>query len=765
MMKEKNEMKSVEPERIPPELVAEAKAGDQAAFTELYQRSSAMVYRTIRSMIQDEDQVWDVLQDSYLRAWRGLDKLETDEAFLPWLRRIAVNTAANALAKRVPLTFTELAGEEDDPEPEVPDLNPDTQPELALDRQESARLVRELLEELSPAQQAVMGMRYYEDMPVKDIAALLQISQSTVKNQLLRGRKRIEAGVRALEKRGVKLYGLSPLPFLLALLRRLEPGKAAEQKALAVVLAEAPAAGGTAAVTVTAMTAGQAFLHGLGTKLLAGALAVALLIGGGKLAYDALKKGTEPPIGIKETTAAETAARDEGETILPTGPTGSGEPALYSGVCGDDLTWRFDPDTGLLTIEGSGVMNSWHDAEPAPWSPFLDKITAVSFPEALFSIGERSFEGCSALRSVTIPENVSVIRPRAFSYCSSLGSVAIPEGVAAIEWMTFGGCSSLRSATIPESVTSIGAYAFSGCPDLTIYGAPGSEAERYANENGIPFQPLEEDPAPTDDDTTTPTEPSEPTEPLIEFPAGTDLGALHLASTAWEAESIEDDKWVGRALDFYADGSLYYREGRMFSEYALYLDGLWRTEEDGTLELILWYSPYDAWDRPDGYRVTAADVPADSWTARFTCEPRKGDCLDLTRQTERGFVNGEEDTWIELHPAWKSLPCRSFGTSGPGTMRSTRSCWRAVRTTGTCTATAAGQSSAASPKLALSTRRRWSIPSPSRSRRKSWPRPSRPGASPSRGRIMCTWPPRKRRHSTSAGSSAAMSTAAITAGS
>lgn len=139
-------------------------------------------------------------------------------------------------------------------------------------------------------------------------------------------------------------------------------------------------------------------------------------------------------------------------------------------------------------------------------------------------------------------------------------------------------------------------------------------------------------------------DPAETTEPV-------DLGGLSLAGTEWEAESIRDDEWVGQALDFYADGSLSYREGRMFSEYALYLDGLWRTEEDGSLVLTLWYSPYDAWDRPENYRVSAADVPADCWTVRFSCEPRKGDSLDLVRQTEQGFVNSEEDRWIELHRA------------------------------------------------------------------------------------------------------------------
>ena len=169
----------------------------------------------------------------------------------------------------MPLPFSDLAGDEDDGEPEIPDLNPDAQPELALDRKETSRLVREILAGLSPEQQAVVGMFYYEDMPVKDIAELLHVTPSTVKNQLFRGRKKVEIGVRALEKQGVKLYGLSPLPFLLALLRRLEPAAREQKKVLDAVLAEAPAAAGTSAVAVTAMTASQAFLKNLGVALVA----------------------------------------------------------------------------------------------------------------------------------------------------------------------------------------------------------------------------------------------------------------------------------------------------------------------------------------------------------------------------------------------------------------------------------------------------------------------------------------------------------------
>ena len=61
-------------------------------------------------------------------------------------------------------------------------------------------------------------MYYYQEMPVKDIAAALGASESAVKSRLLYGRRKIEAQVRDLEKKGTKLYGLAPIPFLLWLL-------------------------------------------------------------------------------------------------------------------------------------------------------------------------------------------------------------------------------------------------------------------------------------------------------------------------------------------------------------------------------------------------------------------------------------------------------------------------------------------------------------------------------------------------------------------
>ena len=323
---------------ISPELVAQAKTGDQDAFTELYEQTSAELYRAIRAMVRDEDLAWDIQQDTYLRAFRSLDKLEADGAFLSWLRRIAVNVTATVMAKRLPTTFTDLAGE-DEALPELPDTSLESQPELALDRQETSRLVREILAGLPEAQQLILGMRYYEDLSIKEIAELLHLPVGTVKTQLHRGRKRVETEVRTLERQGVKLYGLSPLAFLLRLLRRLEPAGETERQVLRTVLSRTSSAGGralsgagTGGAALTGASAGSTALTGAagsavgmsvttlspiralfsGTlgKLLTAALAVAMVIGG-IWVCNRLLSVSAPEIGIYQPTETQAVSSAE----------------------------------------------------------------------------------------------------------------------------------------------------------------------------------------------------------------------------------------------------------------------------------------------------------------------------------------------------------------------------------------------------------------------------------------------------------------------
>ena len=528
----KNETKGSEVP-VSPALTARAKAGDQGAFTELYEITSPAVYRAVRSMVQEEDLAWDIVQESYIRAFRSLDKLEANEAFLPWLRRIVVNETARATAARRPLCFSELSDEDEEALSELPDTRTDSQPELALDRQECTRLVREILADLPEQQNVIVGMRYYEDLSIREIGELLTLTPGTVKTQLHRGRKHVEERVRALEKQGIKLYGLSPMAFLVALLRRLEPAAGAERTAMRTILANAPVAAGGAggSVTVTAMTAGQHLLHGLGAKLATGLLCAALVGGGVWAGSRALRqKGSETlgnyrpteqvtePYSVAQTDPIQLTTEPvetESAVIVPavtepevTEPeaTEAPLPETLSGDCGENLSWRFDPETGTLTIEGSGEMNDYYLEGFYPeWASLLKRIRSIELPEGLTSIGGSAFEYCTALTEVTIPDSVTSIGSAAFNSCSSLtaihvsadnpyycsvdgvlfdkeqtgliqypcgkqdASYVIPEGVRHVSHRAFAGCKYLKEATIPASLLYIEQYVlpFDGCESLT----------------------------------------------------------------------------------------------------------------------------------------------------------------------------------------------------------------------------------------------------------------------------------------------------------
>ena len=522
--------------QIPSELVAKAKAGDSAAFSELYSLTSANLYRCIRAMIRDEELTWDVQQDTYLRAFRSLNTLEDNDAFFPWLRRIAVNVVAAQMNKRLPLSFSEL-GDEDDFIPELPDPCIDNQPELSLDRQETSRLVQEILATLPEEQHLILGMRYYDELSVKEIAALLNIAPGTVSAQLHHGRKKVEAAVRALEKQGAKLYGLSPIAFLMALLRSMEPASAAKQEAMKAVIAKAA---GSAADAIPVIQA-QAVSHGLFGKIVVGVLSVAVAGGaiwGGLKLLD--RNSPDTPYRPTETTALYVS--DPEHTTDPSAERTTEEPAALSGVCGENLTWTFYPKSettgsrGGLIIKGNGAMSDF-DNGTAPWFGYRKELREVTLPDGQTSIGNGAFENCEALEFVRL-NGVTSIGDRAFSGCIALTGIGLSDGLTHIGERAFNDCKTLSRLALPASTTDVAAWAFAGCTNLkqvilpktfsefrvglfegciglteleilnrdcvfdsgslsgvpktaVLCGFPGSTAEQYANENGYAFSPIE----------------------------------------------------------------------------------------------------------------------------------------------------------------------------------------------------------------------------------------------------------------------------------
>lgn len=267
-------------------LVALAREGNQNALAALYEKTYNEVFYTIKSMIKDEDTVLDILQDTYVKAFTHLDRFQGDSKFSPWVRQIGANTARDYLKKKKPMLFTDLAAGEEPDEPveeHFADLDAGNLPDEVLDRAETTRLVREIIDGLPEDQRAVIGMYYYQEMPVKDIAAALGASESAVKSRLLYGRRKIEAQVRDLEKKGTKLYGLAPIPFLLWLMgaQEAQAAQLPNGQILQNVLASAGQAGAAGTGTASATGAGAASQGGtaaaVGAKAAAGGLGAAKL--------------------------------------------------------------------------------------------------------------------------------------------------------------------------------------------------------------------------------------------------------------------------------------------------------------------------------------------------------------------------------------------------------------------------------------------------------------------------------------------------------
>src|SRR6201996_4416626 len=105
-------------------LVAAARSGDRSAFDELVKATYTDMYTLAYRLTGNEEDARDVVQEAYLRAYRGLKRFRGDAQFTTWLYRITANCAANLLARRA-RTRTEVLAD-DAP---VVDVQPDHDPE------------------------------------------------------------------------------------------------------------------------------------------------------------------------------------------------------------------------------------------------------------------------------------------------------------------------------------------------------------------------------------------------------------------------------------------------------------------------------------------------------------------------------------------------------------------------------------------------------------------------------------------------------------
>jgi RNA polymerase sigma-70 factor (ECF subfamily) len=168
------------------ELVAAACGGDQAAFEELVRATYLDTYTLAFRLTGDEEDARDVVQESYLRAYRGLGRFRGDAQFTTWLYRITANCASTHLGRRSRFRHDVLA--DDMP---IADLHPDSDPSGKADSSATRERLMTALRELPPKLRAVVVLRDIYDLPHDAIAEELGISETAAKVRLHRARKKL----------------------------------------------------------------------------------------------------------------------------------------------------------------------------------------------------------------------------------------------------------------------------------------------------------------------------------------------------------------------------------------------------------------------------------------------------------------------------------------------------------------------------------------------------------------------------------------------
>lgn len=177
------------------ELVARAAQGDEAAFEAIMRRHNGLLFRTARSILKNDAEAEDALQDAYLRAWRALGGFRAEAKLSTWLTRIVINEALGRLrrtsAEIIPL---ETAMESPDFEAGLADAA-DQRPEAQAMRAQLRRLMEARIDLLPEAFRTVFMLRAVEELSVDDVAQALDIAQATVRTRFFRARSLLREGL------------------------------------------------------------------------------------------------------------------------------------------------------------------------------------------------------------------------------------------------------------------------------------------------------------------------------------------------------------------------------------------------------------------------------------------------------------------------------------------------------------------------------------------------------------------------------------------
>ncbi len=180
-------------------LVERVQRGEKEAFDLLVLKYQHKLVKLISRYVRDSAEVYDVAQESFLKAYRALPNFRGDSAFYTWLYRIAINTAKNHLvsqSRRPPMSdIDSVDAEQFDGDS---DLKEYATPERMLLKEEIEKTVIDAIDELPPDLKTAISLRELEGMSYEEIAHTMECPIGTVRSRIFRAREAINKRLQPL---------------------------------------------------------------------------------------------------------------------------------------------------------------------------------------------------------------------------------------------------------------------------------------------------------------------------------------------------------------------------------------------------------------------------------------------------------------------------------------------------------------------------------------------------------------------------------------
>ena len=195
------EARPVSPERaIDQKLVEKAQKGDKQAFSILVEKYQLKLYRLISRMVRDQSEIEDIVQDSFIKAYRAINSFRGDSAFYTWLYRIGINTAKNHLVSlgRRPKAMDAVDIEEIENFQDAQDLRSVETPETTLMNNQITATVNNAAESLPDELKQAFKLREMDGHSYEEISEMMGCPIGTVRSRIFRARDAIAEKLKPL---------------------------------------------------------------------------------------------------------------------------------------------------------------------------------------------------------------------------------------------------------------------------------------------------------------------------------------------------------------------------------------------------------------------------------------------------------------------------------------------------------------------------------------------------------------------------------------